>query len=61
VEDFFLDVNKELHASLLARQIDHDFAILPGGHNRAYWHNAIDYQILFFEKYFRRHIESQVE
>lgn len=61
VEDFFLDVNKELHASLLARQIDHDFTIHPGGHNRAYWRNAIDYQILFFEKYFRRHIESQVE
>ena len=61
VEDFFLDVNKELHASLLARQIDHDFTIRPGGHNRAYWRNAIDSQILFFEKYFRRHIESQVE
>ncbi|AUR46485.1 endo-14-beta-xylanase Z esterase [Porphyromonas gingivalis] len=61
VEDFFLDVNKELHASLLAKQIDHDFTIRPGGHNRAYWRNAIDYQILFFEKYFRRHIESQVE
>ena len=61
VEDFFLDVNKELHASLLARQIDHDFTIRPGGHNRAYWHNAIDYQILFFEKYFRRYSEQQVE
>ncbi|KGN84821.1 alpha/beta hydrolase [Porphyromonas gulae] len=61
VEDFFLDVNKELHASLLTRQIDHDFTIRPGGHNRAYWHNAIDYQILFFEKYFRRYSEQQVE
>lgn len=60
VADFFLEVNEELHASLLARQIDHDFTIRPGGHNRAYWNNAIDYHILFFEKYFRRPISPQI-
>ena len=61
VEDFFLEVNKELHASLLTRQIDHDFTIRPGGHNRAYWQSAVDYQILFFEKFFRRTIQPQVK
>ncbi|MDR0939001.1 MAG: esterase family protein [Mediterranea sp.] len=53
-DDFFLEVNKELHQRLLARGIDHDFITRPGGHNGPYWQNAIDYQLLFFEKYFGR-------
>lgn len=51
-KDFFLDVNKEFHKRLLARGIDHDFITRPGGHNGEYWNNSIDYQILFFCKYF---------
>lgn len=50
--DFFLEVNKELHQRLLGRGIDHDFIQRPGGHNSEYWANAIDYQILFFQKFF---------
>lgn len=50
--DFFLEVNKDLHKRLLGRGIDHDFITRPGVHNSAYWNNAIDYQILFFEKFF---------
>ncbi len=53
-EDFFLEVNKTLHQRLLARGIDHDFITRPGGHKAVYWNNAIDYQLLFFEKYFQR-------
>ena len=52
--DFFLEVNKELHKRLLARKIDHDFITRPGAHNGAYWSNSIDYQILFFDKFFKR-------
>ena len=52
--DFFLEVNKELHKRLLGRGIDHDFITRPGVHNGAYWSNAIDYQLLFFEKFFRK-------
>lgn len=52
--DFFLEVNKSLHHRLLARDIDHDFILRPGGHNRTYWNNSIDYQILFFDKFFKR-------
>lgn len=53
-DDFFLNVNKELHQRLLALKIDHDFITRPGGHTLAYWRNSIDYQILFFDKFFKR-------
>lgn len=52
--DFFLEVNKDLHTRLLGRGIDHDFITRPGGHWNPYWHNSIDYHLLFFEKYFRK-------
>lgn len=51
--DFFLEVNKALHQRLLGKGIDHDFITRPGGHNGTYWNNSIDYQILFFEKFFK--------
>lgn len=53
-QDFFLNVNKELHERLLGAGIDHDWATRPGAHNDAYWGNSIDYHLLFFEKYFRK-------
>lgn len=52
--DFFLEVNKDLHTRLQGRGIDHDFIVRPGVHNRDYWNNAIDYQLLFFKKFFER-------
>ena len=51
--DFFLEVNKDLHKRLLGRGIDHDFITRPGVHNSVYWNNSIDYQLLFFEKFFK--------
>lgn len=53
-QDFFLNVNKELHERLLGAGIDHDWATRPGAHNDAYWGNSIDYHLLFFEKYFKK-------
>ncbi len=52
VDDFFYEVNLELHRQLLARKIDHDFISRPGAHTAPYWQNSIDYHVLFFEKYF---------
>ena len=52
-DDFFLEVNKDLHKRLLGRGIAHDFATRPGGHTSEYWANSLDYHLLFFEKYFR--------
>ena len=59
VDDFFLEVNKELHARLLVLNIGHDFILRPGAHNAAYWNNSIDYQILFFDKFFKSHFCSK--
>lgn len=52
--DFFFDVNNRFHARLLERGIDHDYLVRPGGHNVPYWNNALDYQWLFFRKFFDR-------
>lgn len=52
ISDFFLQVNRNLHQLLLARGIEHDYIERPGGHNGNYWKNSIDYQLLFFKKFF---------
>lgn len=52
-EDFFFTVNRNLHEKLLERNIPHDFIVRPGAHNWGYWESAVDYQILFFFKYFQ--------
>ena len=54
VGDFFYAVNKAVHERLLSQKISHDFISRPGGHNDGYWNNSIDYQILFFRKFFNR-------
>ena len=52
--DFFYEVNNQFHQALLKREIDHDFLVRPGAHNAPYWKNSIDYQILFFQKFFQK-------
>lgn len=51
-EDFFFRVNNNLHDKLLERNIAHDYITRPGGHNWAYWSNAVTYQLLFMRQYF---------
>lgn len=52
--DFFFEVNNDFHKKLLKYKIDHDYITRPGVHNGQYWSNSIDYQILFFEKFFNK-------
>lgn len=52
-DDFFFEVNEKLHQKLLDRKIAHDYLTRPGAHNATYWNNSIDYQLLFFSKFFR--------
>ena len=52
--DFFFEVNNDFHNKLRKYGIDHDFIVRPGAHNGPYWNNAVDYQILFFEKFFKK-------
>lgn len=51
-EDFFYEVNVNLHKALLERKVKHDFIIRPGSHTWDYWVNSLDYQMLFFAKGF---------
>ena len=53
-DDFFFDVNNKLHEALRERGIEHDYTVRPGVHNGPYWTNSIDYQWLFFKKFFDR-------
>ncbi len=53
-EDFFYDVNKELHKKLLALHIPHEYTERPGKHDWNYWANAVKFQLLFFRNYFDR-------
>ncbi len=51
-DDFFFQVNNNLHQALLAKKIEHDYIVRPGAHNWKYWPNALVYQLLFFCKHF---------
>jgi S-formylglutathione hydrolase FrmB len=53
-EDFFYKVNEQLHQQLLYRNIPHDYITRPGAHNWPYWNNAIQYQLLFMNTFFRK-------
>ncbi len=51
-DDFFLVVNRELHQTLLDKNIPHDYTERPGSHNWDYWNNAVVYQFLYFCTFF---------
>lgn len=52
-EDFFYKVNENLHQQMLYRNIAHDYVTRPGAHNWPYWNNAIKFQLVFMNNYFR--------
>ena len=52
IYDFLIFPNRSLHQKLLKLQIEHDYAERPGMHTAAYWKNSIDYQLIFFRKFF---------
>ncbi len=52
VDDFFYEINNNLHQLLLDNKVDHDYTVRPGGHSHPYWRNSIDYHILFFTNQF---------
>jgi S-formylglutathione hydrolase FrmB len=53
VNDFFYDANKRLHLAMIEKKIPHDYTERPGAHDWNYWTNAIKYQLLFFDNYFK--------
>ncbi len=54
VDDFFADVNRNLHKNLLEAGIQHDYTERPGKHNWPYWTNSVLYHILFFNEAFKK-------
>lgn len=53
-DDFFFDVNNNMHSALLEAKIPHDYIVRPGGHTHEYWANALLYQLLFFNEIFNQ-------
>ena len=51
-QDFFYKVNLAFHEALLKQGVMHDFYVREGAHCHDYWRNSIDYQWLFFTKFF---------
>jgi len=57
VDDFFIDVNRELHQRMLVLKINHDYIERPGEHNIKYWENSLKFQLLFFNNFFKEKIK----
>lgn len=50
-EDFFIDINRELHEKMKEYDLKHTYIESPGGHNWDYWRKEIKFQMLYFSKY----------
>ncbi len=53
-EDFFYKVNTELHDKMVERNKTHDFIVRPGAHDWRYWSNAVNYELLYFNLFFKK-------
>ena len=53
MDDFFLEANRAIKREMDYRNIPHTYIERPGGHNWDYWREAVQYQLLFFDAYFR--------
>jgi S-formylglutathione hydrolase FrmB len=51
-EDFVLPLNEILHKKMMERKIKHDYILRPGKHDWPYWTNAVEYQLVFFNRFF---------
>ena len=53
VSDPFIGMNRTFHDSLLKAEVPHDYIERPGTHGWKYWNNAVKYQTLFFNSFFK--------
>lgn len=53
-EDFFFQVNQDLHAKLLKMNIPHNYSTRPGAHNWDFWTVSIQTHTLFMNRYFTK-------
>ena len=54
IDDFFYEVNQNLHQKMLKNNIAHDYTQRPGAHTWKYWGNSIKYHMVFFDTYFKQ-------
>ena len=52
-EDFFYEVNCNLHDEMARRGIPHEFTTRPGAHNWDYWRRSLRDHLLFFSDFFK--------
>ncbi|CAM3825697.1 alpha/beta hydrolase [Aquirufa aurantiipilula] len=53
VDDFLVDVNRELHRRLVYNNTPHEYTERPGAHTWEYWQNSLPSHFLFFQKVFK--------
>lgn len=51
-DDFFYEVNKELHQKMIEENIPHEYTERPGKHDWNYWPNSLKYHMVFFDSFF---------
>jgi len=52
--DFFIEVNRQLHAKLTEKGITHEYVEFPGGHSWEYWRLALPRQMEFLNRHFEK-------
>lgn len=55
-DDFFYDVNVNLHEKLLLNNIPHTFISAPGGHSWGFWENVLKYEMEFINIHFQKQL-----
>lgn len=53
-DDFFAEVNAQLHQAMLDAGVQHDYTSRPGNHSWKYWTNSLPYHLLYFNSKFPR-------
>ena len=53
VDDFLIELNRDLHRRLVEAKVPHDYTERPGAHTWEYWENSLPYHVLFFDKILR--------
>lgn len=54
IDDFFAEVNQNVHDALVKAKIPHDYYSRPGRHTWDYWRNAVLYHLLYFSEAFNK-------
>jgi len=53
-EDMIYAMSRAVHEKMMRLKIQHDYIERPGKHEWPYWANAVKYQVLFFDEFFRK-------